>query len=69
MEGGGCHTFGPPTVTLFERRGQSAKVATGAGIHEATISKYLSGQREPKISVLEKIADFLKRDFQDFFRS
>jgi hypothetical protein len=21
MEGGGCHTFGPPTVTLFERRG------------------------------------------------
>jgi transcriptional regulator with XRE-family HTH domain len=46
----------------------SAKVATGAGIHEATISKYLSGQREPKISVLEKIADFLKRDFQDFFR-
>ncbi len=22
MEGGGCHTFGPPTVTLFERRGQ-----------------------------------------------
>jgi transcriptional regulator with XRE-family HTH domain len=46
----------------------SAKVATGAGIHEATISKYLSGQREPKISVLEKIAEYLKRDFQDFFR-
>jgi putative hydrolase of the HAD superfamily len=21
MEGGGCHTFGPPTVTLFDRRG------------------------------------------------
>jgi hypothetical protein len=20
MEGGGCHTFGPPTVTLLERR-------------------------------------------------
>jgi len=46
----------------------SAKVAMGAGIHEATISKYLSGQREPKISVLEKIAEFLKRDFQDYFR-
>ena len=25
MEGGGCHTFGPPTVTLFERREQVAK--------------------------------------------
>jgi transcriptional regulator with XRE-family HTH domain len=46
----------------------SEKVAFGAGIHKATISKYLSGGREPKISVLEKIADFLKRDFGDFFR-
>lgn len=44
------------------------KVAFGAGIHKATISKYLSGQREPKIAVLEKISDFLKRDFNDFFR-
>lgn len=46
----------------------SAKVAIGAGIHEATISKYLSRQREPKISVLEKFSIYLKRDFQDFFR-
>jgi len=46
----------------------SAKVALGAGIHEATISKYLSGEREPRISILEKVAEYLKRDFQDFFR-
>jgi transcriptional regulator with XRE-family HTH domain len=49
--------------------GMSAeKVAFGAGVHKATISKYLSEHREPKISVLEKISDYLKRDFGDFFR-
>ena len=29
MEGGGCHTFGPPTVTLFDRRGQNCLYVTG----------------------------------------
>jgi transcriptional regulator with XRE-family HTH domain len=46
----------------------SEKVAFGADISKATISKYLSGQRTPTIPVLEKIAKFLGRDFQDFFR-
>ena len=31
MEGGGCHTFGPPTVTLFERRGQIEETASAEG--------------------------------------
>jgi transcriptional regulator with XRE-family HTH domain len=49
--------------------GMSAeKVAFGSGISKTTISKYLSKQRTPTIPVLEQIADYLKRDFQDFFR-
>jgi transcriptional regulator with XRE-family HTH domain len=44
------------------------KVAFGAGISKTTISKYMSGQRTPTIPVLEQIADYLKRDFLDFFR-
>lgn len=47
----------------------SEKVCFGAGVNKATVSRYLAGKRiEPKISVLEKIADYLKRDFHDFFR-
>jgi len=44
------------------------KVSFGAGISKTTVSKYMSGQRTPTIPVLERIADYLKRDFQDFFR-
>jgi len=49
--------------------GMSAeKVAQGAGISKSQISYYLKGIRTPTIQTLEKISDFLKRDFQDFFR-
>ena len=44
------------------------KVAQGSGVAKATISNYLAGKRTPTIPILERIADFLKRDFQDFFR-
>ena len=46
----------------------SEKVAQGAGVAKATISNYLKGKRTPTIPILEKIADYLKRDFQDFFK-
>lgn len=50
--------------------GKSAEgVAFGAGISKSTITHYLKGKRIPTIPVLEKIAEFLKRDFQDYFRS
>ena len=50
--------------------GMSAeKVAQGAGISKSQISYYLKSMRTPSIKTLEKISDFLKRDFQDFFRS
>jgi transcriptional regulator with XRE-family HTH domain len=49
--------------------GKSARaVARQADIDESTISKYLSGQRQPQIDVLEKIAKSLGRDFMDFFK-
>ena len=44
------------------------KIAFGAGISKATISHYLAGKRTPTIPVLEKIADYLKKDFLDFFK-
>ena len=43
------------------------RVAIEAGVDESTISKYLSGQRQPQIVVLEKIAASLGKDFRDFF--
>jgi transcriptional regulator with XRE-family HTH domain len=45
------------------------KVAFGAGVSKSTISNYLSNKRTPTIPVLERIADYLKRDFLDFFKS
>ncbi len=49
--------------------GQSSeKVAFGAGISKATIHHYLTGKRMPTITVLEKIADYLKVDFVEFFK-
>jgi transcriptional regulator with XRE-family HTH domain len=44
------------------------QVAVGSGIDKGTISRYLSGKREPKVSYLEKIAEYLKQDFTNFFR-
>jgi hypothetical protein len=42
MEGGGCHTFGPPTVTLFERRGH-ANVQEFAGLFTTFSGANLKG--------------------------
>ena len=54
---------------LITASGKSAReVAHAAGIDESTISKYLSGQRQPQIDVLEKIAKGLGADFQEFFK-
>ncbi len=54
---------------MVARKGLSArKVAQAAGIDASTISKYLSGQRQPQIDVLEKIAKGLKIDFMEFFK-
>jgi transcriptional regulator with XRE-family HTH domain len=44
------------------------KIAFGAGISKATISHYLAGKRTPTIPVLEKISDYLKKDFIEFFK-
>ena len=46
----------------------SEKVAFGAGISKSTIHHYLTGKRMPTLLVLERIADYLKCDFSDFFR-
>jgi transcriptional regulator with XRE-family HTH domain len=53
---------------LIANSGKTARrVAIEAGIDESTISKYLSGQRQPQIDVLEKIAKSLGKDFKEFF--
>lgn len=53
---------------LIAESGKSARqVAKEAGIDESTISKYLSGQRQPQIDVLEKIAKSLAVKFEKFF--
>ena len=46
----------------------SEKVAFGAGISKATIHNYLNGKRIPTIPVLEQIAEYLKKDFLEFFK-
>lgn len=54
---------------LIAASGKSAReIAQASGIDESTISKYLSGQRQPQIDVLEKIAKGLSTDFQEFFK-
>jgi transcriptional regulator with XRE-family HTH domain len=45
------------------------KVAFGSGVSKATIHNYLLKKRRPNIAVLEKISDYLKKDFMDFFRA
>lgn len=44
------------------------KLAFGSGVSKSTISNYLSNKRTPTIPVLERIAAYLNKDFQDFFR-
>lgn len=54
---------------LIVNSGQSSeKVAFGAGVSKATIHNYLNRKRIPTIPVLEKIADYLKFDFTEFFK-
>ena|GEM_PF-2998891 len=72
-DGGMSSTYVKRTVNNLRRlitaSGKSAReVAHAAGIDESTISKYLSGQRQPQIDVLEKIAKGLGADFQEFFK-
>jgi transcriptional regulator with XRE-family HTH domain len=54
---------------MIVTRGISAeKLAFGAGVSKSTISNYLSNKRMPTIPVLERIAEYLKLDFLDFFK-
>ena len=54
---------------MIVARGISAeKLAFGAGVSKSTISNYLSNKRMPTIPVLERIAEYLKLDFLDFFK-
>jgi transcriptional regulator with XRE-family HTH domain len=54
---------------MIVNSGQSSeKVAFGAGVSKSTIHHYLTGKRTPSIAVLEKIADYLKKDFIEFFK-
>ncbi len=54
---------------LILKSGMSVeKVAFGAGVSKTTIHNYLSRKRIPSIPILERIAEYLKVDFDDFFK-
>lgn len=54
-------------LRIMKEKGMSQKqLATASGITEAAISKYISGEREPRITFLKRIADALDVPADEF---
>lgn len=62
--------FGKLFNNLCERSGKSnAEIARGLGVDKATIGRWRSGERSPKLSSLSEIADYFNVDIQIFSKS
>ena len=59
--------IGKKILRIMKEKGMSQKqLATASGITEAAISKYISGEREPRITFLKRIADALDVPADEF---
>ena len=59
--------IGKKILRIMKEKGMSQKqLATASGITEAAISKYISGEREPRITFLKCIADALDVPADEF---
>lgn len=59
--------IGKKILRIMKEKGMSQKqLATASGITEAAISKYISGEREPRIIFLKRIADALDVPADEF---
>ena len=59
--------IGKKILRIMKEKEMSQKqLATASGITEAAISKYISGEREPRITFLKRIADALDVPADEF---
>lgn len=59
--------IGKKIMRIMKEKGMSQKqLAKASGITEAAISKYISGEREPRITFLKRIADALDVPADEF---
>lgn len=59
--------IGKKILRIMKEKGMSQKqLAKASGITEAAISKYISGEREPRITFLKRIADALDVPADEF---
>ena len=59
--------IGKKILRIMKEKGMSQKqLAKASGITEAAISKYISGEREPRITFLKRIADALDVPANEF---